>query len=213
MNQEHDIPLADWAQPGEPFRLLAVDINAADWSRWLTPEALARAARFSDPRAWARAGASEWFKGCWLPRELGLERVDWKTGMHGKPRPAGAAAGWGFNLSHAGDYVVASLMKGAAVGVDLELMSRPADIELLGRRVFSESERELVDRGGREAFFTLWSQKEALLKALGCGWANGGIVRRTRLLRVEFQEEPATRVKVWARPLLGGAYALAVAVF
>ena len=132
MNQEHDIPLADWAQPGEPFRLLAVDINAADWSRWLTPEALARAARFSDPRAWARAGASEWFKGCWLPRELGLEGVEWKMGMHGKPRPAGAAAGWGFNLSHAGDYVVAALMKNAAVGVDLALaQGLPALVSVL----------------------------------------------------------------------------------
>jgi len=92
-------------------------------------------------------------------------------------------------------------------------MSRPANVELLAKRVFSESEREWVEDGGRVAFFELWSQKEALLKALGCGWANGGIVRRTRLERVGFQEEPATRVQVWSRHLLGGAYALAVAIF
>ena len=213
MDRETDIPLENWALPGEPFRLVAVEINAADWTHWLTPEAQARAARFSDPRAWARAGASEWFKGWWLPRELGLERVEWKTGMHGKPRLGGAGAGWGFNLSHAGDHVVAALIRGAAVGVDLESMSRPANVELLAQRVFSESEQALVRAGGREAFFELWSQKEALLKALGCGWANGGIVRRTRLERVGFQEEPATRVQVWSRHLLGGAYALAVAIF
>lgn len=213
MNQETPIPVLNWVHAGEPFRLVAVDIHAADWSRWLTPEAQARTARFSDPRAWARAGASEWFKGCWLPRELGLEQVEWKTGMHGKPRPAGAASGWGFNLSHAGDYVVAALMQGAAIGVDLESMSRPADIELLAKRVFSESEQALVSDGGREAFFILWSQKEALLKALGCGWANGGIVRRTKLVRIAYQEEPATRVKIWSRRLFGGAYTLAVGVF
>ena len=120
MDRETDIPLENWALPGEPFRLVAVEINAADWTHWLTPEAQARAARFSDPRAWARAGASEWFKGWWLPRELGLERVEWKTGMHGKPRLARAAAEWGFNLTHAGTYVAAALAKGAAIGVDLE---------------------------------------------------------------------------------------------
>ena len=91
-------------------------------------------------------------------------------------------------------------------------MSRKADIERLGERVFSESEKALVRAGGREAFFTLWSQKEALLKALGCGWADGRIVRRTRLERVPLQIEPATGVQVWSRPVLGGTYALAVAL-
>lgn len=213
VNREPDIPLYDWALPGEPFRLVAVSIGAADWSRWLSAEAQAHAARFSDPKAWARAGASEWLKACWLPDELGLERVEWKTGMHGKPRLGGAAAAWGFNLSHAGDFVVAALVRGAAIGVDLESMSRLADVELLGKRVFSESERALVHAGGREAFFTLWSQKEALLKAMGCGWANGGIARGTRLVRADYQEEPSTRVRIWSRRVLGGAYALAVAMF
>ncbi len=213
MNSGSDIPMQDWALPGEPFRLVAVEIGTADWPQWLSAEAQARAARFSDPKAWARAGASEWFKACWLPRELGLERVEWKTGMHGKPRLARPAAKWGFNLSHAGEYVVAALAQDAAIGVDLESMARKADVELLGKRVFSESERALVHEGGREAFLTLWSQKEALLKAMGCGWANGGIVRGTRLERVEYQEEPSTRVKVWSRRLFGGTYALAVAVF
>ena len=208
-----DIPLQDWALPGEPFRLVAVEINAADWTHWLTPEAQARAARFSDPRAWARAGASEWFKACWLPRELGLERVEWKTGTHGKPRLARAASEWGFNLSHAGAYVVAALAKGVAIGVDLESLARKTDMEALGARVFSESERELVRTGGRDAFFALWSQKEALLKAMGCGWANGGIVRRTRLEIAAYQVEPATQVRVWSRRAPIGAYALAVAIF
>lgn len=213
MDGRIDIPLQDWALPGEPFRLVAVDVAAADWAVRLPAEAWARAARFTDPAARARAGASEWFKACWLPRELGLERVEWKTGTHGKPRLTHAAAGWGFNLSHAGDYVVAALAKGAAIGVDLESLARKADVEALGARVFSESERALARTGGREAFFTLWSQKEALLKALGCGWANGNVVRNTRLEIAAFQTEPTTRVQVWSRRVLAGTYALAVAIF
>lgn len=211
MSFEPDIPVQDWALPGEPFRLVALATGAADWSRWLTPAARGRTERFMDAAARARAGASEWVKACWLPRELKLERVEFTTGANGKPLLTGAAADWGFNLSHAGDFVVAVLARGAAIGVDMESMSRRADVERLGERVFSESEKALVRAGGREAFFTLWSQKEALLKALGCGWADGRIVRRTRLERLPLQIEPATGVQVWSRPVLGGAYALAVA--
>ena len=208
-----DIPVKDWAWPGAPFRLVAVDVAGADWASRLPAEARARAERFTDPAARARAGASEWLKTCWLPRELGLDRVEWKTGMHGKPRPARAAAGWGFNLSHAGDHVVAALAQGAAIGVDLEALARKADVDALGERVFSESERTLAREGGRAAFFALWSQKEALLKALGCGWANGNVVRSTRLELADFQTEPTTRVRVWSRRVLAGTYALAVAIF
>ncbi len=208
-----DIPLQDWALPGEPFRLVAVATDAADWAGRLAPDARERAERFTDPAARARAGAAEWLKTVWLPRELGLERVEWKTGTHGKPRLARAAAEWGFNLSHAGDYVVAALAQGAAIGVDLESLTRKADVDALGERVFSAGERALVQAGGRAAFFALWSQKEALLKALGCGWANGNVVRRTRLEIADFQTEPTTRVRVWSRRVLDDAYSLAVAIF
>ena len=213
MDREPDIALHDWALPGEPFRLVAADIAAANWAARLPAEARERAERFADPTARSRAGASEWFKACWLPRELGLDQVEWKTGTHGKPRLARAAAEWGFNLSHAGGYVVAALAKGAAIGVDLESMGRKADIDALGEQVFSESEQALAKAGGREAFFALWSQKEALLKALGCGWANGNVVRNTRLELAAFQTEPTTRVRVWSRRVLDGAYALAAAIF
>ena len=107
---------------------------------------------------------------------------------------------------------MAALVKDAAIGVDLESMTRPAEIELLARRVFSPTEQELVWAGGREVFFTLWSQKEALLKALGCGWADGRLVRRTQLTVAAQQVEPVTGLTIWSRRVLGGAYALAVAM-
>ena len=209
---EPDIAVEDWARPGEPFRLAAVAVDAADWARRLPAAAQARAARYSSAAARARAGASEWLKACWLPRELGLARVEFAAGANGKPLLMGAAAEWGFNLSHAGDQAVAVLARGGAIGVDLESTARKADVERLGERVFSESERALVRAGGRAAFFELWSQKEALLKALGCGWADGGLVRRTRLERRPFQVEPETGVTVRSRAALAGAYALAIAL-
>ena len=211
MSDYSTISVQDWAQPGDPFRLIAVEVEGVDWMKELPPSTRERMARFSDATARARAGASEWLKACWLPRELGMEQVEFEWGVNGKPLLMGAAAGWGFNLSHADAYAVAVLAKGCSVGVDVESTSRKADIERLGRRVFSESEQIVVRAGGREAFFTLWSQKEALLKALGCGWADGSLVRRTQLERAAFQVEPVTGVRVWSRLMRGHDYALAIA--
>jgi phosphopantetheinyl transferase len=212
MKVDSRIPVQDWALPGEPFRLVAVPVGAVAWHPLLPASAREKIEKFTADSARRQAGASEWLKACWLPDALGLERVDFEAGANGKPLLKGAAAEWGFNLSHAGSHAVAVLARGAAVGVDLESLARPADIERLGERVFSVSERALVRAGGRAAFFTLWSQKEALLKALGCGWADGRIVRRTQLQLLLRQTEPATGVEIWSRPVLSGAYALAVAM-
>ena len=212
MDSKQDIPVQGWARPGEPFRLAAVAVDAADWGEVLPAESRTRLARYADGRVRVRAGASEWLKVRWLPRELGLERVEFATGANGKPLPVGAAAEWGFNLSHAGEYAVAALARGAAVGVDLEATNRRVEMLRLAERVFSESEQAQVRSGGREVFFALWSQKEALMKALGCGWADGQIQRRTRLEIRPFQAEPATGARIWSRFVLDGAYALAVAM-
>lgn len=203
--------MQDWALAGEPFRLAAVVVEGADWEAVLPSGVRERLDRFSDPLARARAGASEWLKTVWLPRELGLDGVEFETGTNGKPMLRGAAAAWGFNLSHAGSHAVAVVSRGAAVGVDLESTRRRADVERLAARVFSAPEQARVREGGREAFFQLWSQKEALMKALGCGWADGKIQRRTDLRQVRHQMEPATGAQVWSRRVLDGEYELAVA--
>jgi len=212
MSGSSDIPIQNWALPGEPFRLVAVSIHAADWPRELPAAAHAKTHPYTDDTARARAGAAQWLKACWLPNELGVDPLKWETGPHGKPHLAGAGAGWGFNLSHTGDFAVAVLARGSEIGVDLESTTRKADIVRLAARLFSDSEQAQVREGGHAAFFTLWSQKEALMKALGCGWADGQIQRRTKLEQTAFQTEPATHGKIWSRRILGGAYALAVAM-
>ena len=207
-----DIVVQEWAQPGEPFRLVAVEVGEIHWPDYLPVAACERLVRFADPMAQARAGASEWLKYGWLPQQVQLTRVEFLSGSNGKPILAGGAAEWGFNLSHAGQYAVAVLARDADVGVDVESTRRPADCERLAQRVFSASEQACVAEGGRRTFFMLWSQKEALMKALGCGWADGKIQRRTALEPVAYQLEPATGARIWARTILDGAYTLAVAM-
>ena len=43
MSGDGNIPMQDWAQPGEPFRLAAVEIGAADWAAQLPAPARERA--------------------------------------------------------------------------------------------------------------------------------------------------------------------------
>ncbi|NLG34895.1 MAG: 4'-phosphopantetheinyl transferase superfamily protein [Lentisphaerae bacterium] len=202
----------DWSLPGEPFRLSAVEVGGVDWDQHLPQDACDRLARFRDSQARARAGASEWLKACWLPEQLGVDQVDMRPGPNGKPMLSDGLSSWGFNLSHAGAYAVAGLVPEGAIGVDLESSTRKADIHRLARRVFSGPEQQRVREGGREAFFLLWSLKEALLKALGCGWADGAVQQQTRLLPVAWQKEPSTGAELWSRQILGGTYVLSVAL-
>lgn len=206
------IVVQEWSQPDEPFRLVAVEVAASNWSEQLPSAAGARLARFGDPMVRARAGASEWLKYGWLPQQVQLPHVEFQSGTNGKPILTGSAAGWGFNLSHAGNYAVAVLAPGADVGVDIETTARQADYARLAQRVFSVREQVHVRDGGRDVFFRLWSQKEALMKALGCGWADGKMLRRTALEPVAYQTEPSTGAQIWARAILDGTYTLAVAM-
>ena len=72
MDEGRSIRAEDWALPGEPFLLAAVAVGTAEWERELPEGARARVGRYADRQARARAGASEWLKGVWLPRELGM---------------------------------------------------------------------------------------------------------------------------------------------
>ncbi|MFJ5548544.1 4'-phosphopantetheinyl transferase family protein [Streptomyces sp. NPDC093225] len=96
-------------------------------------------------------------------------------GPHGKPWVEGKAAGWELSLSHSRDVVAVAVAYGHAVGVDVEyfvpqaLPGVPAEYEL----VLTPAERLMVESLPIErqasACLTLWTRKEAVLKATGEG--------------------------------------------
>jgi 4'-phosphopantetheinyl transferase len=93
---------------------------------------------------------------------------------HGKPRvvePLGDPPPE-ISISHSGDLVGVALTSGLPVGVDVE-QERDVQIDGLIRMTLSPDETdafELVPEPDRDAaFFTIWSRKEALLKATGRG--------------------------------------------
>ncbi len=93
---------------------------------------------------------------------------------HGKPELAGNDAGkLHFNLSHTHDMLVLAVSRKHAVGVDVEAVTRRVELLALAQRYFATHEyeelRDLEDSAQRERFFTLWTLKEAWLKARGLG--------------------------------------------
>jgi 4'-phosphopantetheinyl transferase len=123
-----------------------------------------------------------------LGRYLGREpaALRFGEGEFGKPHLLGtdgeplAATPLSFNLSHSGDVVVVALSAQSPVGVDVERWSRRIDADELGRiaeYVFSPSEQAAVlalsGEERLEAFFAIWSRKEAYIKASGIGVSYG----------------------------------------
>lgn len=86
-------------------------------------------------------------------------------GPHGKPCcPAGPC----FSLSHSGEMVVLAVHE-SPVGIDTEDIRRPW-LPAVAQRVFTREEQAWLQERP-EAFFYLWTRKEAVLKACGRGFS------------------------------------------
>jgi 4'-phosphopantetheinyl transferase len=101
-------------------------------------------------------------------------------GEHGKPYFPPPFDALGFNWSHSGDVALLAVGRGAAgfeVGVDVETVRPRARALELSRRFFDPSEtavlEALPDSGLLAGFLTLWTAKEAVLKAQGGGLSYG----------------------------------------
>jgi 4'-phosphopantetheinyl transferase len=137
----------------------------ARWQRFLYP---ADRQRFLVGRAFVRMVLAECL-GHGDPATLQFVQM-----AHGKPALAGRDAGkLHFNLSHTDAMLVLAVSRTHAVGVDVEALTRKVELLALAQRYFATHEyedmRDLEDSAQRERFFTLWTLKEAWLKARGLG--------------------------------------------
>ncbi len=89
-----------------------------------------------------------------------------------KPRLIGVP-GMEFSMSHAGGALLIGVTRQAALGVDIEALHQPADLQEMAMRMLSPAEKRawpsLPSKKRAEVFFRVWTRKEAILKAAGVG--------------------------------------------
>lgn len=171
---------------------------------WLSDDELERAGRFvrlEDRRRFLCGRlALRRVLGRWL--DVAPAQLAFSYGELGRPGLASPSIDLSFNLSHSGDVGLCAAGYGVQVGVDLEHQDRLTDYEPLIRSFFTPGEAATVDalppsaRRGR--FLTLWTAKEALLKAWGRGLSGGTdafelevVDDQARLLSVPDDLDPA----------------------
>ncbi|MDF1519767.1 MAG: 4'-phosphopantetheinyl transferase superfamily protein [Brevefilum sp.] len=78
-----------------------------------------------------------------------------------------------FNLSHSEEFLLIALTKGRRIGIDVERLSPDRDFAAIAPLVFSPEEQALLSCSSdpRLDFYTLWTAKEAILKATGRGFS------------------------------------------
>jgi 4'-phosphopantetheinyl transferase len=102
------------------------------------------------------------------------DKIVFRYEPHGKPALAGVP-GWQFNVSHSRDLAAIAISRYDAVGIDVERIDLDFPRGEVASEILAPDEiRDLaaLDAGAQPAyFFQLWTLKEALLKAVGCGFS------------------------------------------
>ena len=97
-----------------------------------------------------------------------------------------------FSLSHSGHCCMVAVRSGGPVGIDVEQVRDLPNSADIADRMFTRAEGALIGRlagaARRDAFFALWTAKEAVVKALGRSLAD-------YLDRMQFDLDPAGRVR------------------
>lgn len=94
------------------------------------------------------------------------------SNRYGKPRLDGHSP-LSFNVSHSGELALCALTAVGPVGVDLERERPMPNFERLAETFFAPEERSALDsqpaRERAASFYTIWTRKEAVVKAHGRG--------------------------------------------
>lgn len=151
----------------------SLEDNLSNWQHCLSAEELERAHRFQFQIHKKRFIAAHVLlkKIISLYTHLSPDVIKYRYNKHGKPELVNKPL-LQFNLSHSKDLALLAVGYDRPVGIDVEYYSeRP--YQGIGQHIFSVKENEklskMPDMLVPLAFFNLWSQKEAIIKACGLG--------------------------------------------
>jgi 4'-phosphopantetheinyl transferase len=190
---------------------------------WLAPDERRRADRFHFERDRRRFVAARTLLRELAGGYLGIAPHELRFAYGPTGKPALAACGLGFNLSHSDELALFAFARGRELGIDVERERELPDAGEIASRYFSPAERGAWARLPHEerprAFFRCWVRKEAFIKATGDGLSRPldsfdvtlAPGEPARLLRLA--EEPDAAERYWLEelaPAAGFAAALAV---
>tara|TARA_B100000686_G_scaffold346100_1_gene431949 strand:+ start:224 stop:955 length:732 start_codon:yes stop_codon:yes gene_type:complete len=102
------------------------------------------------------------------------QEVAFAYGEYGKPHLD--KSDLSFNMSHSGEMAIYVVSHGRKVGVDVEFVGRKVSRDQIAGRFFASEEvaalEAMPERERDRGFFTIWTLKEAYLKAQGTGITN-----------------------------------------
>ncbi len=144
----------------------------------LSPDEQHRAGRFAFEKDRRSYIAAHWLLRWALSQYHPIPPADWKftRSLQGKPAVEAPAIGQALqiNLSHTLGMVACAVTRVGEVGVDVESVKTREHLRI-ARRFFAPSEVEQLEQLPLEqhdnAFFRLWTLKEAYIKARGLGLA------------------------------------------
>jgi 4'-phosphopantetheinyl transferase len=98
------------------------------------------------------------------------DRLQFAAAPSGKPYVQWPDTPLRFNLSHSGEKILLAV-SGAEIGADIEQVRAGRDTKAVAARYFTPAERRHLETAAdsRQAFYILWSAKEAVVKASGTG--------------------------------------------
>jgi 4'-phosphopantetheinyl transferase len=184
----------EWMQPQSPPALTEGEVHVwlahlptartalNELSTLLKPDEVARSEQFRTDLLRERWQLTRAILRSLLAQYSGVnpQKIAFQLGAHGKPALATAfgQAGLHFNTSHSGDYAAFGLTRLGDIGVDIEQVNRERPRhEGIARRFFSPDEvaqlESVPESDQVQAFFSLWTRKEAFVKARGDGVASG----------------------------------------
>lgn len=129
----------------------------------------------ADPRFQSRTGRALLHLALSDHTSIPLDDLQLELSAAGKPfiRAPDSLRDISFSISHTSRFAACAVATGLAVGIDVQSMERPRDVAGLADRYFSRQEAEALRAmcpiRAREAFFVLWTLKEAFAKAHGLG--------------------------------------------
>ena len=106
--------------------------------------------------------------------QIDPQKVLFRSNAFGKPYLTGSRADQlYFNLSHSGEIALLGIACKPQIGVDVEAIRPLDDLMSLASSCFSENEYHQLDALPPDlklvSFFTIWTRKEAFIKAIGDG--------------------------------------------